>query len=36
MLRAASEQAQWEMKLDYDLARIASSTNNTPGKALLH
>jgi hypothetical protein len=24
------------MKLDYDLARIASSTNNTPGKALLH
>ena len=36
MLRAASEQAQWEMKLDYDLARITSTTSNAPGKALLH
>ena len=36
MLRAASEQAQWEMKLDYDMARITSTTSNAPGKALLH
>ena len=36
MLRAASEQAQWEMVLDYDKARIASAAGNTPGKSLLH
>ena len=36
MLRAASEQAQWEIKLDYDKARIVSTTSSAPGKALLH
>ena len=36
MLRAASEQAQWEMALDYDKARIASPTGKAPAKSLLH
>ena len=36
MLRAASEQAQWEMALDYNKACIASPTSKAPAKALLH
>lgn len=36
MLRAASEQAQWEIALDYQSANEPKVINHTSGKPLLH
>jgi len=36
MLRAAGEQAQWNLTLDYDQAPSPLAAANTPGKSLLH
>ncbi len=36
MLRAASEQAQWEMALEYQQTPVSLATISTPNKILLH
>ena len=36
MLRAASEQAKWEIALDYDKVPITGTTSSAPAKSLLH